>query len=62
MTAKEIIDDIKWRIKDHKENIKWLEKRLETDPYNNDIKDEIAGRYQHINAYEMVLRGFNLIK
>ena len=61
MKAQEIINDIKWRIKDHKENIKWLRKQLETDPNNKNIKDEIGGRLTHIEAHEMVLRGFGLI-
>lgn len=60
ITAKQIISDIKWRIKDHKQNIKFLEKNY-SKPYSSDIKDEIYTRQMHIDAYEMVLRGFNLI-
>lgn len=61
MTAKQIIEDIKWRINDDKENIKWYQKQLENSPNDESLKDKMSIRIIQMEAKEMILRGFGLL-
>ena len=61
MTAKQIIEDIKWRINDEKENIKWYQKQLEISPNDESLKDKMSIRIIQMEAKEMILRGFGLL-
>ena len=58
MTCKEIIEDIKWRIKDHKENIKFDKEQLEKHPYNKKLSYDITVRLIMTQQLEMLLSSY----